>query len=137
MEMDIKPNSGLETVLPSSSRRTSANSIWAVPLIIGILMIAASLGGLWMIRVRAMAAYATPQAQEDWEAWRTAVATGKAGDPAVKRRVPKSSEPPTLVLLRDHFFVCASLLVITEAALLATLSIMLMGSFRTSNEPHV
>jgi len=51
----------------------------------------------------------TPQAQQEWEQWRTA-ARERSGDEGpvqgpVKRKVPRTREPPALVLMRDYFAV--------------------------------
>ena len=52
---------------------------------------------------------ARTQAQAEWDAWRED-AKKMAEEPGpVKRRVPKSAEPPALVLMRDHFAVCLGL----------------------------
>ena len=45
---------------------------------------------------------ATPQAQAEWDHWRAAAKDLNEHGP-VQRRVPKSVEPPALVLMRDYF----------------------------------
>lgn len=62
----------------------------------------ALVGGLWHVRGRVIAELGTPEARADWEAWRQGVAD-RQGDGVVQRRIPKSDEPPHLVLLRDYF----------------------------------
>lgn len=44
----------------------------------------------------------TPQAHAEWDQWRAAVPTLNETGP-VQRKVPKSAEPPALVLMRDRF----------------------------------
>ena len=44
----------------------------------------------------------TPEEQDHWQKWKAEAA--QQGGP-VARRPPKSDEPPTLVLLRDHYAV--------------------------------
>lgn len=44
----------------------------------------------------------TPQAHAEWDEWRSAVPTLNETGP-VRRKVPKSAEPPALVLMRDRF----------------------------------
>ncbi len=71
--------------------------------------------GLWMLAIAALMLrarswaldeLATPQARTQWQAWRQAVAEdNQAESAAVRRRVPQSTEPPALVLLRDYFAV--------------------------------
>lgn len=53
-------------------------------------------------RSKAIANYGTTDAQQDWQEWReSAEQAGQQG--WVKRSKPKSIEPPSLVLMRDHF----------------------------------
>ena len=53
-------------------------------------------------RSRAIADYGTPEARQNWQEWRDAAeAAGKQG--SVGRSKPESAEPPSLVLMRDHF----------------------------------
>jgi hypothetical protein len=50
---------------------------------------------------------AEARAQEEWTKWREDVRSGKVPDDGtVSRRTPGSTEPPWLVLMRDHFAVC-------------------------------
>jgi len=45
------------------------------------------------------------QAKRDWQQWREGAKKDSAGDGPVRRRVPKSVDPPLLVLLTEHFAV--------------------------------
>ena len=56
--------------------------------------------GLSQIRADALEELSTPEEQAHWQKWK-AEAAGEGGP--VARRTPKSDEPPTLVLLRDHY----------------------------------
>jgi hypothetical protein len=58
--------------------------------------------GLGHVRDRALENLSTPEELANWQKWKTEAA--RPGGP-VARRPPKSDEPPTLVLLRDHFAV--------------------------------
>ena len=59
-------------------------------------------------RARAISNYNTPEARQNWQKWREAAqASGRHG--GVERSQPKSSEPPSLVLMRDHFAACAGI----------------------------
>lgn len=53
-------------------------------------------------RGRRLAELATPDAQLEWEAFREDMRRQSDGSGPVKRKVPKSPEPPELVWLRDH-----------------------------------
>lgn len=76
---------------------------WATAL--GYVAVMAALSaGLWQARRWAMRELGSPQAVADWQAWKRHVADVQPrSDVAVKWRVPKSDEPPLLILLRDSF----------------------------------
>ncbi len=67
------------------------------------------------VRHRVIASLVTPAAQADWQDWRQAETAREANPQApVRRRAPKSAEPPALVLLRDSFpAVVGAMLVVT------------------------
>jgi hypothetical protein len=46
---------------------------------------------------------ATPRSVEQWQEWREDVRQQQTKPGPVHRRVPKSFEPPALVLMRDYF----------------------------------
>ena len=48
----------------------------------------------------------SPDARGDWQAWRSDVERQQQEPQTVSRRVPKSAEPPALVLMRDYFVTC-------------------------------
>ncbi len=81
-------------------------------------------------RAKTMATYGTPTAQAEWDAWR-ADAKKMAEEPGVvKRREPKSIEPPALVLMRDHFGVCLSIALVLSTVLFGTFMILVRGAMR-------
>jgi hypothetical protein len=61
----------------------------------------------WMFaaRDRVIEQQSTLQSVADWQAWREDVQQQQVHPGPVQRRVPKSSEPPALVLMRDYFAV--------------------------------
>jgi hypothetical protein len=61
----------------------------------------------------------TPEVQASWQEWQKDAAKqdGKPGSGPVKRRTPSSSEPPFVVLLRDHFGVVQAAAVVFSAVL--------------------
>lgn len=85
---------------PSRSRRWLWLSVIGCAALMGIVIVA-------MLNVRdwAVTQLATPQSVGDWQAWREDVRQQQTRPGPVQRRVPKSSEPPALVLMRDHFAV--------------------------------
>ena len=93
-------------------------------------MIVGVVGGMLHLCAEAIAVYGTPEAQADWDAWRED-ATKMAELPSVvKRRAPKSAQPPALVLMRDHFTVCLGLAVVLSTVLFGTFMMFVRGAMR-------
>lgn len=70
-----------------------------------VLLLGAILWSLIAARKWALAELATPESIRQWEAWREDVWQQDQRPGPVRRRVPKSAEPPALVLMRDYFAV--------------------------------
>jgi hypothetical protein len=70
-----------------------------------VLLLGAILWSLTAARKWALAELATPESIRQWEAWREDVRQQEQQSGPVRRRVPKSDEPPALVLMRDYFAV--------------------------------
>ena len=49
---------------------------------------------------------ATAKSVGEWQSWREDVRQQQGEQVPVQRRVPKSLEPPALVLMRDYFAIC-------------------------------
>ena len=64
----------------------------------------------------------TPEARAEWNAWRESEPNQRT-DLSVSRRPPKSPEPPSLVLMRDHFAVLMSAAIVFSSLLFAALAI--------------
>lgn len=85
-----------------SPRRRTA--VWIAIAAGYVALIAILGGGLWQARHWALRELGTPEALAQWQEWkRHVVETQPRSDAVVKWRVPKSDEPPLLVLLRDSF----------------------------------
>lgn len=98
--------------------------------IIGVLYVAllGSLVSLLLIaRQRVLVSDSSELSRQDWENWRDEARRQEEGDGPVSRRVPKSNEPPSLVLLRDHFTTSLAILLVLSSALYFTLAIMFRG----------
>jgi hypothetical protein len=54
------------------------------------------------LRERVVTSLSTTEAAREWNQWRTA-AQEQANKGPVARRPPKSTEPPALIMMRDHF----------------------------------
>ena len=59
--------------------------------------------GLAHIRASAIEALSTSEELAHWKKWKAEAAQQDGTTGPVARRPPKSDEPPTLVLLRDHY----------------------------------
>lgn len=66
-------------------------------LVVGIVVV------MFWQRQKVLQEYSTPAALAEWKAWREDVEKEQANPGPVSRRVPKSVEPPALVLMRDYF----------------------------------
>ena len=62
-------------------------------------------GSMFWVRQTALTELSTPESLADWKAWREDVRQQQTESGPVQRRVPKSDEPPALVLMRDYFVV--------------------------------
>jgi hypothetical protein len=71
-------------------------------------------------------ALSTPQAKAEWQAWRESEPNTTDQGP-VKRRAPSSSEPPALVLLRDHYGVMLAGAVLFGSLLFAAVMVAVRG----------
>ncbi|HEX2477182.1 MAG TPA: hypothetical protein VHK01_20670 [Lacipirellulaceae bacterium] len=89
-----------------SSNSESFRLRWLIVSIAGyIVMIVTIVWSLRSARDWALAELATPESIRKWEAWREDVRQQDKQAGPVRRRVPKSAEPPALVLMRDYFAV--------------------------------
>lgn len=70
-----------------------------VGLMIGIV------ATMYWQRQKVLNELASPAAMAEWQTWRNDVQKEQAHPGPVARRVPKSIEPPALVLMRDYFTV--------------------------------
>ena len=91
--------------------------------------------GLQHYRHRAIATYGTAQATDDWHNWKEA-AQKIAKEGPVYRRPPKSTEPPALVLMRDHFPACLGISLLLSSCLFAWFMICVRGAMRPATLNH-
>jgi hypothetical protein len=73
----------------------------------------------------------TPEARAEWQAWREAPPNSDTTGP-VRRKPPSATEPPALVLMRDHFAVVMSGSVIFSSLLFAAIMIAARGALSRS-----
>ena len=78
----------------------------AFAAVLYLVVMAALIGSLFVMRQNLLRNLGTAQAREEWQQWRSDVERQQQEPQAVARRVPKSEEPPALVLMRDYFVTC-------------------------------
>jgi hypothetical protein len=111
---------------PIAYRRQEIGLIWLVAYLATMALI------VWLVfhvRTQAMLHLDTPEARAEWEHWRQAAAEQAAEGP-VKRHVPSTHEPPSLILLRDYFGVMLGSAIVFGSLLFAILMIAVRGVFR-------
>ncbi|NIL96670.1 MAG: hypothetical protein GTO53_04490 [Planctomycetales bacterium] len=69
-----------------------------------------------------------PEVQKAWQEWRSAAASQAETKGPVQRRIPKSVEPPGLVLLRDHFGIVLAATITFGSTLMAVLLLAVRGA---------
>lgn len=85
-----------------------------------LAMMAAVTWGVFAARRTMVHRLDTPEAQAQWEAWRAAAE-------AQSRDKPRADEPPTLLLLRDHFALCLSGALLFSSLVFTALVVPLRG----------
>ena len=89
--------------------------------------------GLVYGRQQALAVYGSESAQGEWNAWRADAKEMALGAGPVKRREPKSLEPPALVLMRDHFVACLALALVLSSVLFCTFMFFVRGAIASTS----
>jgi hypothetical protein len=84
----------------SSFRWSWFDAVW---LLLYVAMIFVLVTTLEQSRHYALEDFSTSQAQAEWTQWRDDVAQQSEKAGPVSRRTPRSEQPPTLVLMRDHY----------------------------------
>lgn len=92
------------------------------------LLLAGAVYGVGEARRRALADLAAPAAQAEWNEWREETKRLSETPGPVKRRPAKSSEPPLLVLLRDHYAVALGSILLTGSMFYWFLVVLLRGA---------
>lgn len=107
-----------------------------VILVLGLVVVVAlAVGGMMWARQQAMRTYGSAAAQEEWDAWRKVAIDQAEGNGPVIRKVPRSAEPPALVLMRDHFGSCLGAALLAAVGLYGTFAVLLRGAFQTRIDP--
>jgi hypothetical protein len=83
----------------------------------------------------ALANLSTAESIADWQTWRNDVEQQRTKPGPVQRRTPKSTEPPALVLMRDHFAVSMAGAVIFSSAFYWVFAWFLFGVLKGQPSP--
>ncbi|HEX3601685.1 MAG TPA: hypothetical protein VHU84_16145 [Lacipirellulaceae bacterium] len=110
---------------------------WLFAWMIGYVALATIVVGsmLWE-RHAVLQDFGTPEAIANWRAWRGDVAEHQAEPGPVQRQVPKSDEPPALVLMRDYFKVSMVGAVFFTSLLYWIMAWFISGALHGTNPPH-
>jgi hypothetical protein len=108
-----------------------SNVVW---LLAYFAVIGLVLGGVVYGRRQALKVYGSSAAQAEWDEWRADAKKMAEQPSSVKRRVPKSAEPPALVLMRDYFAVCLAGALLLSTVLFGTFMVLVRGAFASSSQ---
>ncbi|MFO0868804.1 MAG: hypothetical protein U0935_25340 [Pirellulales bacterium] len=105
---------------------------WTVGGWLGMVVVLGAVIGLMLVARRgALETYGTTAAQAEWDQWRQSAAEQAAAGGPVQRKVPRSAEPPALVLMRDHFGACLGAALVAALGVYGTFVLLLRGAFRS------
>lgn len=79
---------------------------WIAAAVVYPVAMAALVWGMFHTRTVVLRNFDSPESHSNWQEWRSDVEKQQQEPQTVARRVPKSEEPPTLVLMRDYFVTC-------------------------------
>jgi len=113
------------SVSPLPWHRRKSTWLWLVAYLVAVVAIVL---GMRHLRQRVLETMDTPQARAEWQKWREAEPNQTDSNQPVKRRPPKSAEPPTVVLLRDYFPVIVTAAIVFGSLLFAAITIAARGA---------
>ena len=92
-----------------------------------IALVAIIIAGMLLLRQNVLASQTTPQAQAAWNQRRVEASKQDGTHSPVQRSVPRSDEPPALVLMRDYFAAVLIGLLLPISALYAFITWIVCG----------
>ncbi len=93
-------------------------------------------GGLFALRANVLSEMSTPAAEAEWNRWRAEAAKEDGTTGPVQRTVPKSNEPPLLILMRDYFAASLVGLLLPLSALYWFIAWLVRGVRQSSIAQH-
>ena len=114
----------------AASPKTFGRLIWLwAPIYFALL--AGVVLGMFAARDWALADLSAPASLADWQQWREDVRTEQERPTTVERRIPKSTEPPMLVLMRDQYGVLLGAAVVFSSLLYWVFAWLITGMMKT------
>ena len=123
------PDSSRLNPAPSPIRSWSPG-VWVILVVWGVFVTLPPVG-LSLVRERLLAWQSSPAAQQQWTEFREAMQEESTGAGPVKRKVPKSVEPPLKVWLRDYFGLAIGAWVLFGSVLFFVVVILGRGAVRS------
>jgi hypothetical protein len=109
------------------SQRQPRRWVWLC-VVCYFLVVAAVVFAMIAARKSALQSLSTEKSVSDWRLFQEDVRQQQSEGPLVERRVPKSDEPPALVLLRDHFAVSLVGAVLFSTVLFWVMAWLVLGA---------
>ena len=118
----------------NSPQRTSRRWLWWIA---GYILLAGAVAGtMFWLRQSSVPGWSSKESISDWQQWRSDVESQQEKRGPVKRDVPKSEEPPALVLMRDFFGVMLAGALLFTSMLYWILAWFLTGIWTTKQPSH-
>ena len=121
------------------AQRSSGLLAYVVLGVLYALLLGGVIAGSLYARSWALTVYGSPQAQAQWNEWRTEAEKLSSEGP-VKRRAPKSDSPPALVLATTYFNTCLGIALVLTTVLFAAAAFFVHGVWTSPaaarNEPR-
>lgn len=118
------------TPSPASPGFFRGAGFWVVLVVWGVFVTLPPVG-LSLVRKRLLDWQSSPAAQQQWTEFREAMQEESTGAGPVKRKVPKSVEPPLKVWLRDYFGLAIGAWVLFGSVLFSVVVMLGRGAVRS------
>ena len=92
-----------------------------------VLMVITIMGSFFSFRSWVEKTYGSDSAQVEWDKWREDVKNQPDSAP-VKRREPKSEQPPASALLFDYFWTCVTIALVLSSVLFGAFMFITRGA---------
>ena len=93
-----------------------------------LLLVLMMVGALHTAREWVLDRFSSQEAHQQWGEWVEAAKQQASGNGPVQRRVPKSADPPVLLLMRDYYGTCLGMSLFLSTCLYGTFVWLLRGA---------